>query len=345
MSAERIQRMLAVFLAGTVFSTLTPCLIAQQASAAPGENPAISTTEWHGEFFTRDDVIKYTSYWTGDRFPDGRPKVSDDILDRMKNVTLEEAWATLRAAGFMHQYEDGWYVIHPDQVLVGRALTSTWMPGRPDIEKEIEDQGKRDHRIGGTNAWPVDMLQQRDVYVSDHFRLKADGPSIGDNVGNAIYARTGNGIVYNGAVRDINGLLALPNFTSFVRSYDPSHHFGMLATGRLLNSTMVSINGPTRIGSVLVMPGDVVLGRNGGVIFIPPQLAEKVVQYSERTHLEDMFGHQRLREKKYTAGQIDARWTPAIEQDYHQWLKQNEDHLPVPKSTVEEILKGEKSTN
>ena len=94
----------------------------------------------------------------------------------------EEAWATLRNAGFVHQYEDGWYCIHPDQVLVGRALTSMWMPGRPDIEKQIETQGKEDHRQGGTNAWPVDMLQPRDVYVSDHFELKQDGPSIGDNV-------------------------------------------------------------------------------------------------------------------------------------------------------------------
>ena len=146
----------------------------------------------------------------------------------MKNVTLEEAWATLRSAGFMHQYEDGWYLIHPDQVLVGRALTAMWMPGRPDVQKVIEEQGVKDHRKGATNAWPVDMLQPRDVYVADHFGLKQDGPSIGDNVGNAIYARSGNGIVYDGAVRDINGLDELPNFTSFVRSYDPSHHFGTL---------------------------------------------------------------------------------------------------------------------
>jgi regulator of RNase E activity RraA len=346
MRAAQMRKILTGIVAGlfTLAIGLSPSLPAQQPPASQGEANH-STSEWRGEFFTPEQVIQYTSYWTGERFPDGRPKVPDDILDRMKTVTLEEAWATLRAAGFEHQYEDGWYVIHPNQVLVGRALTSVWMPGRPDIEKEIEEQAKQDHRVGGTNAWPVDMLQPRDVYVSDHFRLKVDGPSIGDNVGNAIYARTGNGIVYNGAVRDINGLEDLPNFTSFVRYYDPSHHFGMLATGRLLNSTMVSINGPTRIGNVLVMPGDVVLGRNGGVIFIPPQLAERVVQYSERTHLEDMFGHQRLREKKYTAGQIDARWTPAIEQDYHQWLKENEDHLPVPKSTVEEILKGEKPTN
>ena len=288
--------------------------------------------------FTKEDLIKYTPEWKGDRFADGRPKVPDAILDRMKNVTLEEAWAVLRDTGFTHEYEDGWLSIHPGKILVGRALTAQWLPGRPDIHKVIEAQGRKDGRIGGQNAWPVDMLQPRDVYVSDHFGLKQDGPSIGDNVGNAIYARSGNGIVYDGAVRDINGLNELQNFTSFVRYYDPSHHFGSLASGPRLNSTMVSINGPTRIGHALAMPGDVVLGRNGGVLFIPPQLAERVVTSSERTHLEDMFGHQRLREKKYTAGQIDTKWTPEIVQDFHRWLKENEDHLPAPKSTIEGIL-------
>jgi regulator of RNase E activity RraA len=290
-------------------------------------------------FFAREDVIKYTPEWQGERFPDGRPKVPDAILDRMKSVTLEEAWAVVENAGFMHQYEDGWLSIHPDKVLVGRALTAVWMPGRPDIQKLIEAQGVQDHRQGAMNAWPVDMLQPRDVYVADHFELKVGGPSIGDNVGNAIYAKSGNGIVYDGAVRDINGLEELPNFVSFVRSYDPSHHYGSLSSGKLLNSTMVSINGPTRIGHATAMPGDVVLGRNGGVIFIPPQLAERVVRSSESTHLRDVFGHQRLEEKKYTAGQIDARWTDAIEQDYRSWLKQNEDHLSVPKEQIEEILK------
>jgi regulator of RNase E activity RraA len=197
----------------------------------------------------------------------------------------------------------------------------------------------QDKRQGAMNAWPVDMLQPRDVYVADHFGLKTDGPSIGDNVGNAIYARSGNGIVYDGAVRDINGLNELPNFTSFVRYYDPSHHFGSLASGPRLNSTMVSINAPTRIGHATAMPGDVVLGRNGGVIFIPPQMAEKVVTDSERTHLRDAFGHQRLKEKKYTAGQIDARWSPEIEADYRNWLKENKDHLPVPAAVIEKMLK------
>src|SRR4051794_25370758 len=295
--------------------------------------------------FTPELLIKYTPDWKGERFPDGRPKVPDGILQRMKTVTLEEAWAELRTAGFNHEYEDGWLSIHPDKVLVGRALTATWMPGRPDVQKVLEEEGAKMHRVGTMNAWPVDMLQKRDVYTCDHFGLKVGGPSIGDNVGNAIYAKSGNGIVYDGAVRDINGLDELPDFAAFVRAYDPSHHYGSLRTGRLLNSTMVSINAPTRIGHVMVMPGDVVLGRNGGVIFIPPQLAEQVVKYSEETHLRDMFGHQRLKEGKYTAGQIDAHWIDVIEQDYYQWLKQNEDHLPFPKSRIEEILREHKKTS
>lgn len=315
-------RKASLFLAALVPLALAPLAAAQQG------------------FFTREDVIKYTPEWKGERFPDGRPKVPDSILDRMKRVTLEEAWATLRAAGFTNQYEDGWMVIHPGKVLVGRALTAVWMPGRPDVQKLLEEQGREQHRIGAQNAWPVDMLQPRDVYVCDHFRLKKNGPSIGDNVGNAIYARSGNGIVYNGAVRDIEGLNELPNFVSFVRYYDPSHHFGSLQTGRLLNSTMVGINCPVRIGHVMAMPGDVVLGKDGGVIFIPPQLAERVVKYSEITRLRDMFGHQRLRERKYTAGQIDARWSELIEQDFTNWLRQNIDNpdMPVGKQEIQQIL-------
>jgi regulator of RNase E activity RraA len=285
---------------------------------------------------TRELLIKYTPEWKGERFSDGRPKVADGILVRMKSVTLEEAWAQLRSAGFNHQYEDGWFSIHPGNVLVGRALTAQWLPGRPDIHKVIEEQGKKDGRVGGQNAWPVDMLQPGDVYVCDHFGLKQDGPSIGDNVANAIYARSHNGIVYDGAVRDIRGLNELENFVAFVRSYDPSHHF---SSGPRLNSTMIGINTPISIGQATVMPGDVVLGRDGGVIFIPPQLAEQVVQSSELTRLRDLFGHQRLREGKYTAGQIDAAWSAPIEADFTGWLRENIDKLPVAREQVEEILK------
>ncbi len=288
---------------------------------------------------TSAQLIEYTPDWTGERFPDGRPKVPDAVLDRVAKATLEEAWAVVTQAGFSHQYADGWLSIHPDKVLVGRALTSQWLPGRPDILRVIESKGREQGRIGSTNAWPVDMLQPRDVYVSDHFGLKENGASVGDNVANAIFAKSGNGIVYDGAIRDIAGLQAIGGFTSFVRSYDPSHHIGNASAGARLNSTMIGINVPIRIGPAFVMPGDVVLGRNGGVIFIPPQLAERVAQVAELTRLRDTFGHARLRAGVYTAGQIDTRWTDAIEADFTAWLRENIDDLPVARAQVEEILK------
>lgn len=287
---------------------------------------------------SKEELIFLTPEWKGERFPDGRPKVSDALLDRMKLVTLEEAWAVLRNENYKFQFEDGWQTINPDSVLVGRAVTATFVPGRPDIHRVIDDRGhNRDKRVKSQNSWPIDMLVKRDVYVVDQFEAHIDGPTIGDNLGNSIFTKTGNGIVYNGAIRDIKGLKEIGSFTSFFRSYHPSHHLND-PSGQL-NTTLVGINTPTRIGKATVMPGDVVLGRNGAVIFIPPHLAEKVVKTSEIVRLRDMFGHQRLREQKYTPGQIDTRWSDEIEKDFSQWLNANIDKLPVPKEQIQELLK------
>lgn len=299
----------------------------------------VASVSAYGQQISKDEMLFLTPLWKGERFADGRPKVPDALLQRLKSVTLEEAWAVLKNANFKHNYEDGWQTINPDSVLVGRALTATFMPGRPDIQRVIDERGHtKDGRIKSQNSWPIDMLVKGDVYVVDQFGAHEDGPTIGDNLGNSIFAKTGNGIVYHGAVRDINGLKELGRFTSFFRTYHPSHHLNN-PDGEL-NTTLVGINTPTRIGKATVLPGDVVLGRDGGVIFIPPHLLEKVVKTSEIVRLRDMFGHQRLREQKYTPGQIDNRWSDEIEKDFSKWLNDKIDKLPVPKEQIQEYLKG-----
>jgi regulator of RNase E activity RraA len=286
---------------------------------------------------SKDELLFLTPAWKGERFADGRPRVPDEILERMKLVTLEEAWAVLRNQNFKHQYDDGWMMINPDSALVGRAVTATFMPGRPDIHRVIDERGhKQDGRIKSQNSWPIDLLVKGDVYVVDQFGAHEDGPTIGDNLGNSIYAKSGNGIVYNGAIRDIGGLKEIRSFTSFFRSYHPSHHLNN--PDGALNTTLVGINQPTRIGKATVMPGDVVLGRDGGVIFIPPHLAEQVVTTSEIVRLRDMFGHQRLREQVYTPGQIDSRWSEEIEKDFSKWLNDHIDKLPVAREQIRKYL-------
>ncbi len=288
---------------------------------------------------SKEELVFLTPLWTGERFVDGRPKVPDALLKRLKLVTHEEAWAVLRNENYKHQYADGWQMINPDSVLVGRALTATFMPGRPDIQRVIDDRGhNKDGRVKSQNSWPIDMLVKGDVYVVNQFGAHEDGPTIGDNLGNSIYTKSGNGIVYDGAIRDINGLKEIGGFTSFFRTYHPSHHLNN-PDGQL-NTTLVAINHPTLIGKATCLPGDIVLGRDGGVIFIPPHLVEKVVKTSEIVRLRDMFGHQRLREQKYTPGEIDTRWSEAIEKDFSKWLSERIDKLPVGKEQIQEFLKG-----
>ncbi|NJB72412.1 regulator of RNase E activity RraA [Saonia flava] len=283
---------------------------------------------------SKEELIFLTPEWKGERFNDGRPKVPDDILARMKLVSVEEAWAVMKGEGYGYQVAEGWKQINPDSVLVGRAVTATFMPARPDVWKAIDDRGKAQGKRG-QNTWPVDLLVKGDVYVGDQFGAHRNGPTIGDNVGNAIYAKSGNGIVYNGALRDVEGLREIGGFTSYYTSYDPSYH----NPKGDLNTMIIGINQPTRIRKVTVMPGDVVLGKEGVVVFIPPHLAEKVAKTSEVVRLRDMFGHERLREGTYTAGQIDTRWSDEIEKDFSKWLNDHIDELPVPKAQIQELLK------
>lgn len=279
---------------------------------------------------SKEDLIKYTPKWEGERFPDGRPKVPDTIIERMAAVNIEEAWSVLRAEGYDYQFERGWKHIHPGGVLVGRALTVTYMPLRPVANEVTNEIGKEEGRVGGQVSWPIDMLVKGDVYVADSYGREVGGPIIGGNLGNSIFAKSGNGVLFDGEVRDLEQLEAIEGFNGFVRNWNPGYYWASMIMG---------INIPARIGNVTVMPGDVILGKREGVIVIPPHLAEKVVKTSEVVRLRDAFGFERLKAGVYTPGQIDTRWTDEIEKDFSQWLKDHIDELPVPKEQIQELLK------
>jgi regulator of RNase E activity RraA len=290
---------------------------------------------------SKEEMLSLTPLWTGERFADGRPKVSDALLKRLKLVTHEEAWAFMRGKGYAYQFAEGnWEQINPDSVLVGRAVTATFMPGRPDIWKAIDDKGKAEGRRA-QNVWAVELLVKGDVYVADQFGAHFDGPTVGDRVAADIYRRTGNGMIYDGALRDIAGLKEFGGFTSYFTSYHPSYHN---PNRNALNTMIVGVNRPTRIRNVTVMAGDAVLGRDGAIAFIPPHLLEDVIKDSEKTRLTDMFAHLRTKEGKYTAGQMDAGWTAEINKDYTEWLNANINKLPVPKEMIQEILNTRSQT-
>ncbi len=264
--------------------------------------------------FSREQRVELTRDWKGDRFPDGRPRVSDELLSRMKNVTAEEAWGVLQSAGYINQFEGNWKVINAGERLVGRVVTAVFMPLRPDVNAVISDAGKKEGRSqrGGQNAWVIDILQPNDVLVVDLFGKIKDGTFAGDNLSTSIYTKTGTGLIVDGSVRDVSGISEIKGFRCYVRGFDPS---------ALKDVTLMGINVPIRIGAVTVIPGDVVVSDPEGITFVPSHLAEKVADHSELTQLQDRWGHQMLREGKYTPGQIDSSWTKEMTEEFNTWAE------------------------
>lgn len=282
-----------------------------------------------------EHIKALTSQWQGERFGDGRPKVSDALLKRLKNIQIEEAWGFLRRNNYHNQFEGEWKIIHLDSVMTGRVVTAQYMPLRPDYQRLIKVVGGTENRdtIGGSNSWPIEILQPGDVYVADGYGRIVDGTLIGSNLGNAIYANSGNGVIFDAGVRDLAGLLDIEGFNGWYRGEDPSY---------LQQEMLTSINAPIRIGRATVLPGDIVLANRHGTIFIPSHLVDKLVLSSEVVGLRDQFGFQRLREKKYTPGQIDTGWTEEIKADFRNWIKSYPDRkLPMSRKELEDYLNAQ----
>lgn len=293
---------------------------------------AIISKEVNGQLLniSEDHMLALTPKWEGERFADGRPKVPDGILERMKAISLEEAWAILRNNGYKNQFAgEEWKIIHPHQAMTGRALTAQYMPKRAAIREVLEGVGTAEGYIGDMVNWPISLLVEGDLYVADSYGKMNEGPIIGDNLGTSIYAKSKNGVVFNGTLRDLEGLEEVEGFNAFVKGWHPSYQMEMMLTG---------INVPIRIGEATVMPGDVVLAKREGVIFIPPHLAEEIVIKGEFIALKDEFGHICLREGRYTSGEIDGAWKDEIRIAFLEWIEQNPSKVKMSRAQLDEFF-------
>ncbi len=286
---------------------------------------------------TKDEMLYYTSLWKGDRFPDGRPKVPDEIIQRMRYVSVTEAWQILNGASdpvegqgpvsfgefrrptYSNQYTGGFKMMREEIIICGRASTIQFLPYRPDLNGLIQQQGQKDGRGRGQYTWGIDQLQKGDVYVANVCEGILDASHVGDNLGTTIWTKTGNGAVIRGTLRDLYGNLAVdPKWNVMVRDFRPQANSSNLVIG---------INCPIQIGYVTVMPGDVVLGSREGVVFIPPQLAQQLVETSEKTRMQDAFAHAGVVAGRFTAQQADGGFTPEMNKEFTNWLLENADSM------------------
>jgi 4-hydroxy-4-methyl-2-oxoglutarate aldolase len=270
---------------------------------------------------TKDQMIELTSQNTFDRFPDGRPKIPDNLLERARGMSAEEVWAGFNQAGgggrggqaWRNQYEDGFQVLHPKMKLVGRAFTVQFMPSRPDVDSVLNARAQK----AGIGRWgnqvAIDMLQPGDVLVVDLFGKVDGGTMVGDNLFYYIMKTTKNGgMVVDGAVRDLEGISDMMMPAYFRRTHPSA----------IANVSLTGINIPVKIGNVTVMPGDMVLGDPEGVYFVPPHLVQNMVDNADVIHIHDEWTRKKFDEGKYKSSEIyGSPRDPALKKEYDEYLK------------------------
>ncbi len=278
---------------------------------------------------SKDELIFLTSEWKGERFADGRPKVPDSLLIRAKNINIDDAWTVLKNNGYLNQFEGGWKTVN-DVIITGRAVTAMFMPSRPDVEKNIKARGTtRDGRKGNTNSWPIETLVKGDVYVADGFGKIGGGTLMGSTLATSIFSKSGNGVVFNGASRDLGEIQNIKGFNAFVRDFHPSF---------LEEMVLMGLNTPIRIGNVMVLPGDLVLATREGILFIPAHMAEEVISTAEFVIRKDQFGFEMVKTGKYSTGQIDSQWTDEIKAEFIKWLEKHPELGKMSKAELDKVM-------
>lgn len=281
---------------------------------------------------TKAQIMFYTADWHGDRFPDGRPKIPDDLLKRALDVSTEDIWDYLREHGYRNQFEGNWQALHIDKPFSGRALTAQYMPSRPDVAKAEAAEGKAEGRIpwDNNNSWPIEELTQGDVYVADGYGKIVDGTLIGSNLGNGIAAHTHNGFVFYGGIRDEAENREIPDFNGFYKGYDPSYW---------QQEELTCINCSIRIGRAVVVPGDLVIANREGVIFVPAILAEDAISSAEFESLMDAYNFELNQEGKNGA-QFEGGWNAEKFAGFKKWVYAHPDKLRMSRAEFESMYKA-----
>jgi regulator of RNase E activity RraA len=264
---------------------------------------------------SKEDMIEFTAKNPFDRFPDGRPKVPDNLMKRMNDISAEEIWNVLHDTDYKSQWADGFQIAHPDKKLIGRVVTAQFMPMRPDIYGPAEDRAKKNGWQSLHNQTVIDMLEPGDVLVVDLFGKKVNGTIVGDNLFYYIYKTTkGAGLIVDGAIRDLDGISEI-DMPAYFRSTDPTP---------IGNVMLTAINIPIRIGDAIVMPGDLAVGDKEGVYFIPPQFVRQVIDRADELHIHDEWTRKMFDTGKYKSSEIyGSPKDPALKKEYQEYLKEH----------------------
>jgi regulator of RNase E activity RraA len=243
-------------------------------------------------------------------------------------VSIEDIWDYLRGQKYVNQFEGGWQALHADKPFAGRALTAQFMPSRPDMTSAIAAEGRAEGRVSGTNSWVINELKMGDTMVADGYGKIVEGTLIGSNLGSGIAAHTHSGFIFDAGIRDAEENREIANLNGFYRGYDPSAWAQMQLTG---------INVPVRIGRAVVLPGDLVVAKRDGVIFIPATLAAGAIAKAEFTNLQDAFNFE-LNKQGANGAEFEGGWTAQKYAALQKWIDAHPEKLKMTRAEFDGLM-------
>jgi regulator of RNase E activity RraA len=208
-------------------------------------------------------------------------RVPDDVLERLRGVTTATAWMYLNRKGVSRPFMLGVRPLSTGDVfpLVGRARTLRYVPLREDLLPLLREAGE-----DNPQREAIEAVEPGDVFVVDGMG-NLEAATLGDILASRIVARGAAGIVADGCVRDSPVIKRMP-VPVFTRGVHPAAN-----TSALLP---YSHNDVIQCGGVTVVPLDVILGDEEGVVAIPARYAAEIAELGPEREAQEAFQRQKI---------------------------------------------------
>ncbi len=227
--------------------------------------------------------------------------LSDETLANLRGVATATLAGVLQKRGIRSTFLSGLRPIKPGQRMIGRARTLRYIPMREDLIERYSG------RINEQRT-AVEALGPGDVLVIEA-RNETDAGTIGDIYAMRAIQLGATGIITDGAVRDSPALREMG-----VPIYLRAQH---AATYRRLHMP-ADHDVPIACAGVTVIPGDVIVGDDEGVVVIPAAIVDEVAAEAAKQEIEEQWSMERVAAGERTDGTFPI--TAARRPEFEAWL-------------------------
>ena len=227
------------------------------------------------------------------------------ICERLKLASTATLTSVLRSQGITRSFMHDVVPLGPNMRMAGPAYTLRYIPAREDLDEEPVDNLKDVQRIG------IEQFTEGSVFVIDA-RGDTRAGTMGSILAKRLQVKGAAGIVTDGAYRDS---------PSIISSGLPSFAVGMNAHTNKTIHFPSEIQVPIACGEVAVLPGDIIVGDDEGVVVVPANLAQDTAKRAIEMERKEEF----IYEKISSGASIVGTYPPDEKTmaEYENWKKSN----------------------